>query len=295
MAFSATEAAFEGFKITRGRPVAALAWAAVQLVFVVLQRVALIWLLGPQIQALTPVHLFSQIPSDDLTRLTGLTFEFLLVDLVLFVLFYGVLFAAVERAVLRHGEGGPGWLRLGGDELRQIAVLFCFSLVLLAIYLAVGTLGSVIGAVLFSGLGAAGAFLGLSLGLVVAVVVVVWVGVRLSMALPATFDRRRFVLFDTWTLTRGRFWPLLGAYIVAWLMSLLVTVLVVFIGYAIADLLPGAAGGNATTFGALLTPGGIIEILFTALAGGLTTPILLAPAVYAYRELAGAGDAAKAF
>ena len=124
---------------------------------------------------------------------------------------------------------------------------------------------------------------------------VVWIGVRLSLAPPATFDRRRFVLLDTWALTRGRVWPLLGAYAMSWALSFLVTVLVSFIGGVIADFLPGAPAPGAaqpligTTFASILEPQSIVELLFSALVGGLITPLMLAPPVYAYREFAGVG------
>jgi hypothetical protein len=46
-----------------------------------------------------------------------------------------------------------------------------------------------------------------------------------------------------------------------------------------------------TTFASVLEPQSIVELLFSALAGGLVTPLVLAPPVYACRALAGVGPA----
>lgn len=44
-------------------------------------------------------------------------------------------------------------------------------------------------------------------------VFLIWLAVRLSLASPLTFDTRRVRVFGSFALTRGRFWSLLGAYL----------------------------------------------------------------------------------
>ena len=39
-----------------------------------------------------------------------------------------------------------------------------------------------------------------------------WFYVKLSLSFPLTLLRRRFVIGEAWTLTKGRFWTLFGAY-----------------------------------------------------------------------------------
>ena len=293
MAFSATDAALEGFKISRARPSAILAWAAVQFGLVVLARLAMIWIVGAQAGAFFSLTPFSN-PAE-MMKLMSVISRFFAADLALSVIFYGILYSAVDRAVMRPGEGGWGWLGLGMDEARQIGVLACSALLLLAVYLAGAVAVQILALLLGLALGAVGQGVALVVGITADLALVLWIGVRLSLAPPATFDRRRFVLLDTWALTRGRFWPLLGAYVISWLLSLLVLVLVWFIGAAIASVLPGAPAPGAsqpqigTTFASILEPQTIVALLFSALAGGMTTPLTLAPAAYAYRELAGAG------
>ena len=293
MGFSATDAALEGFRITRARPSAILAWAAVQLLFVVLARLALIGIVGDQAQAFFSLTLFSN--PEAMAKLAPVISQYTAAYLALLVVLCGVLYPAVDRAVLRPGEGGWGWLRLGMDEARQVGVFACWMLVLLAAYLAGMVVVQIVALLVGLVLGQAGAFVAAVVGFLADVALVVWIGVRLSLAPPATFDRRRFALFDTWTLTRGRVGPLLGAFLISWLLTFLVTVLVSFISGAIASLLPGAPAPGATppafgtTFASILEPQSIVELLFGALAGGLITPLMLAPPAYAYRALAGGG------
>jgi hypothetical protein len=293
MGFSATDAALEGFRITRARPSAILAWAAVQFVFVVLARLALIGIVGDQAQAFFSLTLFSN--PEAMAKLAPVISQYTAAYLALLVLFCGILYPAVDRAVLRPDEGRWGWLRLSMDEARQVAVFACWLLVLLAVYLASMVVVQIVALLVGFALGQAGAFVAAVVGFLAAVALVVWIGVRLSLAPPATFVRGRFVLFDTWALTRGRVWPLLGAYLISWLLSFLVTVLVSFISGAVASLLPGAPAPGAaqplfgTTFASILAPQSIVELLFSGLAGGLTAPLMLAPPAYAYRGLASVG------
>jgi hypothetical protein len=215
--------------------------------------------------------------------------------LALIVILCGILYPAVDRAVLRpdEGQGRWGWLRIGMDEARQAGVVACWLLVLLAVYLAGMVVVQVLALLVGLGLGQAGALVAAVVGFIADIALVVWIGVRLSLAPPATFQGRRFVLFDTWSLTRGRVWPLLGAYLISWLLSFLVTVLVSFISGAIASLLPGAPAAGAiqpelgTTFASILQPQSIVALVFSGLAGGLTAPLMLAPPAYAYRALVG--------
>ena len=133
MGLSVLDAALEGFKVTRARPSAILAWAAIQLVFVVLARLALIWIVGKggSILLADPV-----VEPGEMTALAPVIAEYTAAYLALLVILCGILSPAVDRAVLRRDEGRWGWLRLGLDEARQVAVFACWVLVLLAAYLA---------------------------------------------------------------------------------------------------------------------------------------------------------------
>ena len=77
-------------------------------------------------------------------------------------------------------------------------------------------------------------------GAAVAIAVLVWLALRLSMAAPMTFADNQFRLFESWALTKGQGWRLLG-------VALLVVVFVIGVEILIGAVLLGtvfAAGGS---------------------------------------------------
>jgi hypothetical protein len=305
MAFSATDAALEGFRITRARPRAVLAWAAVQAVLVLALQAAAMAIAGPSLEAFATMSpLAALTPSPALLRLFPIAAEILVSNLVLLVLVYGVLYAAVNRAVLRPQAGGPGWLALGLEELRQVAVLGAYALTLLLVLLGGDQVLRLLEVLFSLALGAPGAVLVALVGGPGLLALVIWVGVRLSLAPAATFDRGRFTFFETWRLTQGRVWPLLGAYVLSWLLSFMVLVLVMLVATAVAAFVPGPGGGLAVQGGhapptatviSFANPVFLILLLFSGIAGGLSTAVVLAPATFAYRDLAAGGPKTGAF
>lgn len=134
-----------------------------------------------------------------------------------------VLFTAALRATLRPREPGLGFLRLGSDELRIIG---------LAIFLAIIFYGGMLVLILFlftiaalvmgpAAIGGVPFVLLLTLPIFAALV---WLYVRFSLAFPLTVLRRKIVIGESWELTRGRFWTLFGAYLVLWLILVLLSI-----------------------------------------------------------------------
>lgn len=62
------------------------------------------------------------------------------------------------------------------------------------------------------------------LGLAMAVALA-WAGVRVCLYSPATVAERHIQVFSTWPLTRGRFWPILGALLVLMTPALVLALL----------------------------------------------------------------------
>lgn len=145
-----------------------------------------------------------------------------------------IITVAVYRLVLRPEEGGVAWLKLGADEWRQFLVLLIQFLVFLGIY-AVG-FGLILA--LSLALKALGGFIG-GLALFIALV---FVGVRLSLAGPLTFDKRKVNVFGSWKLTQGRFWALFASYLIP---GLILAGIVLAIGLVLAVLMGGATGLSA--------------------------------------------------
>ncbi|MGH6950204.1 MAG: hypothetical protein ACREH4_04995 [Vitreimonas sp.] len=130
-----------------------------------------------------------------------------------------LLYAAYEAACLRwlvRGErGGVFGLTLGPDTWRVFACYFVwFALAIASALLIVGVyigLSAVRDAasVLLLGVVFVAALAPLALG-----ALMIWCAVRLSPASAVCVSQRRFAFFDAWKTTRGRFWELLGAFVI---------------------------------------------------------------------------------
>ncbi len=158
-----------------------------------------------------------------------------LVVLLTSALAYGALFRIAFEpehpgdADFRHGPAGLQW---GKPEWRILAA----TLLLLLFYLLV-VLGAVflafLVAVAFGAAGdlrpaRAGGFFATPAGLAAMFVLLasfvglLWSTIRLSMALPATVDRKQVQVFSVWNITKGHVWIILGAALLTGLPSLAV-------------------------------------------------------------------------
>ena len=223
MTFSATEAAFEGFRVVRRKPVLVLLWGAVYLaMFLVMFGVGS----GSFARIMTLAQAVEQSAEPSLEDVRQLAMAYVglswLAPVGLVVA--AVLSAAVARAVLRPAEDAWGYLRLGKDELRVMAVSVVIG-VMLGLASAIGFI--VIGTIAHLG-GASGQavmfLIALLLGLGL-VALLIWAAVRLSLAVPMTLDRGRIVILESFKATRGHFWPLLGMSVIVFIMTMVVSLL----------------------------------------------------------------------
>jgi hypothetical protein len=293
--FSATDAALEGFRLTREKPRAVLVWAGLMLLSTVVFYGLMLAFGGEALNAVMSGGSAGGDPEATMAALGRVAPLYALL-LPLGIIFYAVLYGAVYRAVLRPGEGGIGYLKFGGDELRLAATLAFLGLLLGGAIIGIAVvLGLIVGGLAAAGGAAAlGAVLipliGLGLG--------VFFGVRMSLAMPATFAERRIVVFGSWRLTKGRFWPLLGTYLMSIILSLVVYLLAMMIYFAVAALLGGGIASAGSVFspdfsnlGALLTTAMLIYLPIASLVGAVTTAITGAPPAAVYRDITGYGGA----
>jgi MFS family permease len=289
--FSPSDAALEGFRITRENPKAFAWWAGASF---------LVSVLGVFVTVLMPPNVrnaMNTLAGED-TPDIGTLLDALIAVSPLFVFglaFQCMMAAAVYREIFRHEDSRFGYLRLGADELRLMALTLIF--VLMAILMLAGaTLGAAI-------VGAIASFGGQSLGVSVGAIaelfflgLAIYVLVRLSLAPAATFAERHMRFRESWTLTHGAFWRLFGAYLLAFACIVVVGLLAMVLFSAVAGIIVIMAGGQLTDLSAIfhpdetsfrtyLNPGMIAYMIVGSLFNTLYYAVIAAPGALVYREL----------
>jgi hypothetical protein len=276
--FSASDAALEGFRLTRERPGAILAWAGVYFVGILVMGVMMMASLGPQFIEIAKKGRFTAEDTEAVAAMLAQSWPAFLLVLVVAVLLMSVLTAGIYRLVLRPQDKAVAYLRLGGDEFR----LTTLNLMLFAV-------GMVC---LFAGILATAAVeqAAPGMGLVAAAVIgilTIWVGVRLSLATPMTFATGRITIRPAWELTRGRFWPLFGMIVLAVIFYVMIWLLISIIGIAIVGL---AGGQEAMSSGAMTAASGIAAfatLIMQLLLSVLQVVMIYAPFAVAYQQIHG--------
>ena len=196
---------------------------------------------------------------------------------LLFTFLYYLLFAAYEAACLRwlvRGEtGGLLGLSLGADTWRVWFGYWLWLFMLIAGYIGVILIAVVIGAVggVAGGESMAGATVGLViLGVIAALAGWLYVAVRFAPAAATSIARRRFAFFDAWKVSKGRFWPLFGAFVLLILIYIVATIVA-------GGVVGGLIGANMVTQFANAEPGAVSpdQVLAQLLAPQTIVPILV--------------------
>lgn len=195
---------------------------------------------------------------------------------LLFTFLYYLLFAAYEAACLRwmvRGEtGGLLGLSLGADTWRVYAGYWLWFFFLVAGYIGVILVALVIGAVggIAGGEEAAGATaLLIFLGVIAALIGWLYAAVRFAPAAATSIARRRFAFFDAWKVSKGRFWALLGAFV----LLILAYIVASIVG---GGIIAGLIGANMFTQFGNAEPGAVSpdQVFAQLLAPQTLVPIL---------------------
>ena len=291
MTFSATRAAFEGFRLIRARPWVILGWAlfyAVALAVIIGGGVLIFGTSAlAELAAGQDRHYDSLEEAMPLLSALGAFLAFLFITLMIVA---SIQLAAVYRAVLRPTDRGFAYMKFGADKLRQIVLMILFMVLHGLIW------GGIFGALIalhaqgyIDGPGAVASYLA---GGMIACFLSVFFGIRLSLAPPMTFARRRLHLGRAWDLTRGSFWPLLGMFVLALIFAIILSMAADLIGQAVM----GAVGVSAFSwhdpetydFASLSSPLlGALAVygLIYVLSQALQLAVFYGPQAAAYRDL----------
>jgi hypothetical protein len=290
MSFSATDAAFEGFRVVRQHPRALVFWA---LFYAVLIAAALALVGGSVIGLMSMAEQLetsgAASPEAFLPVLTSYA-AILGVILPISLVASAMLYAAVSRAVLRPAESAFGYLRLGMDEVRVLVVSVALFLVYMVLATVVAVLIGVVAGIATSAEMPA-LWLVVVLLVIAAAALFIWLSVRLCLAIPITMAERRIAIFDSFGVTKGRFWPLLGMALLAGVMSIVVSLLGSLVAMPV-QLATGGLQGLAELEGEGLPvilqaawPAIAAWVVVNAIMSALQVAVVYAPFSAAYRDL----------
>lgn len=293
--FSSTDAALEGLRVSREHPLAVLWWWGAN-VAASLAAFAL-WTLPPYRRVAAMIPQFQSVgaamqlnPTDQAlaNQYLALVMQALppmLLFAAITMVLRTVLVTAVLRAALRPGDRAFGYLRVSMDELRQILLSFLIVVVFLGYAAVVSLVSWFVTAIIAGLIGGSGAtFLAGAMAFVLVGLAFLYPAVRLSLAPAMTFADGKISLFRSWPLTKGRFWPLFGAYLVAGVFAVMI-VGFLRVGETIVNLRrPPELTQNMAE---LLSPLLIGFFLFNGLFGALFVAVTTAPGASAFRQLTG--------
>jgi hypothetical protein len=295
--FPTSDAAFTGFRVVRERPTTVLFLAVIQVIYSLGQSLLMISLAGPTLTQMQNLGIAAALDPAQSARFLPHLVPMYLALVPLNLVVYALFCAAMNRAVLRPAESQFGYLRFGADEARQLGLLALMFLLFFGVYIAATiaavVIGFVVGLVLAMILGAAAAGVIMTMVAIIgALAAMAFLGVRLSLASAQTFATKRINVFGSWALTKDRFWPLLGTYLLTAcllaMMGLLATVITGSIALITVSGMRTASTAippGVISIGAYFTPAHIFITVLSALFSALFLPVFLTPPAAIYQSL----------
>lgn len=250
--YSATDAALEGFRLTRERPRVVVVWALFLLAANAI-GIGVMMLAPKEAQDALATISGQETPSgEQLLSALGAVAPLLLLGLFI----QRTMDAAVYRLMLRPEEKSFFFLRLGADELRLAALRLIFVMMAI-LFLAVVQFGIVILGLTASAFGGAAQRFVASITELACWIVFLVLSVRLSLASVLTFDRKKISIFESWRLTRGHAYRLLGAQVLALCCAAVLGILVFVIFSSISGAVLLATGRSMADLKQIMSPDNI--------------------------------------
>lgn len=304
MAFSATDAAFEGFRLVRRNPIAIIVWSGLFFVLSLANLFASAQSMGAMVTMTETMEAMKTTPPVSIQDLApifeayGQAMSHTVWMMPVSLAIGSIIYAAVARGVLTPQAKSFGYVRFGMDEVRVLVVSIVITVAAIIIY-----------CLAFAGVFTLGAvaltseqdwmWLLVILGLFAAIALMIWLAVRWSLAIPITVAEKRFAFFDSFAMTKGRFWPLFGMAIIAGLLSILIWLLSMIVAMPVSMMsgmsMMGAMGASADPAAILeafdpTNPWMIATAAISAIVYALLVGVLYAPFAAAYRDIVGSNS-----
>ena len=289
--FSIQSAAFTGVRVVREHPRFVAIWAVLSLVASVTITTSLIILAGADLQRLGSMAAGGYRDTPAVVSSFHNLLPAYAVTIPIATTFYGVLFDAMNRAILRPHDKKIAYFGFARDELLQIGVLAVVIMATIIGYFAI---------VLF--LFVAGTLLKLNATAVAIIFVTmiavgsIFFSVRFSLVPALNFQRGRISLRSSWKLTRTTFWPIVGVYILTLTLAAVVMMLAYLMILAVLVVLTGslsswAKPSDMSSLRSYFTASCIVQSALGAGVYALVWPVLLTPPAAIYLQLTKAGGA----
>ncbi|WP_296595965.1 hypothetical protein [Phenylobacterium sp.] len=275
--FSPSDAAMEGFRLTKEHPGVMLAWSAVYFGGILLIAMVMMATLGPQFIALARKGQLNASDLDTVSDLLAASWPAFILVLMMTALLMSIIAGGVMRLVLRPEEHGFAHLKIGRTELKLTAAnLVCIGLYAVSV---------IVGVIFTAGAAQAGS-VGAALAIILVVAFGCWIGVRLSLLLPTVFETGQVSLRLAWERTKGHFWQLFGMIVLSVIFYVIVWILFSIISFAIVEISGGEAAmqdiGRLTPLTAIAA---MITLVMQLLLQVLQIVMIYGPFAVAYRDL----------
>lgn len=230
-------------------------------------------LIGTNPEAANDSEAMEALLSNNFSNIGGGLFLMMFALIPLSLAFWAVFEATIQRRYMRQ-EGFR--LQFGADELRLMVVgLVVFLLLYAVIIVAAIIMGIVIG--IAAAMGSPGfAVLGAVFGYILMIGSMIWYFARMSAASALTIRDEKIRLFESFIVTRGRVWPIVGVFLVVWIGYYVISTVIYMVGFGVvfsqvADLVVAGEPPDMEALFERLTAGEVLTtIIITMILAYLT-------------------------
>lgn len=297
-----TDAAFAGFGVIKRNPLAPAIWGLIQLALFA----GPLALLLPAVMDLVGMVIAAERAGTepDLADVMAIQGQMNLMSPLAGIaglMARGLIGGAIFRAVLSPQDNSWFFMRVGMGELMLVVTGIVLTVIAVVAFLISALILALFAVLVGQAAEIAGIIVGVLGGLAL-MAVSVWAVLRLSMSFGLSFDRKAFLLFESWPMTRNRVG---GLFLMAVVSSIVVGLLQWFVfGLIFGVLAAGLFGTGVLTPESLqdpaqlltpellsgLLPWGLGGILFGSIAAGYLSVLTTAPWAAAYQALRPVAD-----